>query len=116
MRAALRVSLQPGVPETGPVLRGRVIGWPEEALSVLPDDGSSRHWPAVTIRAANGIEAFVWLVDVAGMPRDDAAETLSGPGRPCCGRRSLMGCTLIGLDLLPRLQHLHFRNFKRLAG
>jgi hypothetical protein len=37
---------------------------------------SSLHRLAVAVRAASGIEAYLWLVDVAGATRDDAIETL----------------------------------------
>lgn len=43
---------------------------------------------AVAIRAVTGIEAFVWLVDVARVPRDEAVALLLGRGWRCCGPRS----------------------------
>jgi AcrR family transcriptional regulator len=75
LRASLRLSLEPGGDPKGPVLRrGRVIGWIEDALAPLaashPDLDLRRL--AIAIRSATGIEAFIWLVDVAGLPRDDA--------------------------------------------
>ena len=79
LRAALRLSLEPGADPTGPVLRrGRVIGWIDEALAPLADSHPDldRRALAVAIRAATGIEAFVWLVDVAGLPREQAAASL----------------------------------------
>lgn len=84
LRAALRLSLDPDADPTEPVLRrGRVIGWLADALEPLatthPD--LDRERLAVAIRAATGIEAFVWLVDVAGYPREDALELLHGNGR-----------------------------------
>lgn len=84
LRAALRLSLDPDADPTEPVLRrGRVIGWLADALEPLatthPDVDRERL--AVAIRAATGIEAFVWLVDVAGYPREDALELLHGNGR-----------------------------------
>jgi AcrR family transcriptional regulator len=79
LRASLRLSLEPGQDPTGPVLRrGRVIGWIEDALAPLatthPD--LDRRALAVAIRAATGIEAFVWMVDVAGLPRAEAVATM----------------------------------------
>jgi AcrR family transcriptional regulator len=79
LRASLRLSLEPGQDPTGPVLRrGRVIGWIEDALAPLatshPDLDLRRL--AVAIRAATGIEAFVWMVDVAGLPRDEAVASM----------------------------------------
>jgi AcrR family transcriptional regulator len=79
LRASLRLSLEPGADPTGPVLRqGRVIGWLEEALSPLSRTHPhvDRRRLAVAIRAATGIEAFVWMVDVAGLSRDEAAATM----------------------------------------
>lgn len=79
LRASLRLSLEPGQEPTGPVLRrGRVIGWLEDALAPLATSHPEldRRRLATAIRAATGIEAFVWLVDVAGLPREDAASTM----------------------------------------
>jgi hypothetical protein len=58
--------------------RGRVIGWIDEALAPLADSHPDldRRALAVAIRAATGIEAFVWLVDVAGLPREQAVASL----------------------------------------
>ncbi len=84
LRTALRLSLDPGTDPAGPMLRrGRVIGWVLDALAPLADshpDLDLRRL-AVAIRSASGIEAFVWLVDVAGLTRADAAETLRQNGR-----------------------------------
>jgi AcrR family transcriptional regulator len=84
LRASLRLSLQPGTDPTGPVLRrGRVIGWIADALTPLatthPD--LDLHRTAIAIRSATGIEAFIWLVDVAGLPRDDALHLMHDNGR-----------------------------------
>jgi hypothetical protein len=63
--------------------RGRAIGWLRDALEPLaatrPDLDLDRL--AVAIRSATGIEAFVWLVDVAGCPREQALELMHGNGR-----------------------------------
>jgi hypothetical protein len=84
LRAALRLSLEPDTDPTAPVLRrGRAIGWLREALEPLaasrPDLDLDRL--AVAIRSATGIEAFVWLVDVACCPREEALELMHGSGR-----------------------------------
>jgi AcrR family transcriptional regulator len=79
LRAALRLSLDPAAAPAGPVLRqGRVIGWLAEALAPLERTHPhvDRRALAVAIRSATGIEAFVWLVDVAGLSRDEAAGML----------------------------------------
>jgi AcrR family transcriptional regulator len=95
LRASLRISLEPG--RERPVLRGgRAIGWIEEALAPLRTSHPAvdRHRLAVAIRAATGVEALVWLTDVAQVSRAEAAATmrwtaralldaaLAGPGRP----------------------------------
>lgn len=79
LRAALRLSLdQPaGTPrDQRPALRqGRAIGWIEEALAPLaathPD--LDRRRLAIAIRAGCGIEAWIWIADVAGVPPKTAA-------------------------------------------
>src|ERR687894_2111501 len=84
LRASLRLSLEPGEEPTGPVLRrGRVIGWLEDALTPLATSHPEldRRRLATAIRAATGIEAFVWLVDVAGLPRAEAASTMQWTAR-----------------------------------
>jgi len=84
LRASLRLSLEPGADPSGPVLRrGRVIGWLLDALAPLeathPD--LDLHRLAVAIRSATGIEAFIWLVDIAGLPRGEAVEVMHDNGR-----------------------------------
>jgi AcrR family transcriptional regulator len=77
LRASLRISLEPDQ-ALPPLRQGRAIGWIEEALDPL-----SRTHPRVdlrrlarAIRSAAGIEALVWLTDVAGLSRDEAAELM----------------------------------------
>ncbi|MGV1007890.1 MAG: TetR/AcrR family transcriptional regulator [Dermatophilaceae bacterium] len=77
LRASLRVSLEPGAAQ--PVLRGgRAIGWFLDALAPLsathPDVDVRR--VAIRLRCAAGIEAYVWLTDVAGLDGDDALQVL----------------------------------------
>jgi AcrR family transcriptional regulator len=84
LRASLRLSLEPGNDPTGPVLRrGRVIGWISDALVPLatsrPD--LDLHRLAVVIRSATGIEAFIWLVDVARTPREEAVQLMRWTGQ-----------------------------------
>lgn len=76
LRAALRMSLDEPAEEDRPVMRrGRVIGWLVEALAPLArtHPGIDVRALAVAIRAATGIEATVWLTDIAGLSRADAA-------------------------------------------
>jgi hypothetical protein len=84
LRASLRLSLEPGADPTGPVLRrGRVIGWIDDALAPLADTRPDldRRALAVAIRAATGIEAFVWMVDVAGLTREEAVASMQWTAR-----------------------------------
>jgi AcrR family transcriptional regulator len=74
-RTVLRLSLEPGAPRgQHPLRQGRAIGWIGEALSPLQTWLSERDLTRliVAIRSATGIEALVWLVDVAGLSRDEA--------------------------------------------
>jgi AcrR family transcriptional regulator len=79
-RAVLRLSLEPdgGGPPDLPMNRGLRIAWIEDALAPLrgrlPDDEFARLVHG--IGATFGIEAFVWLTDVAGLSRDAAIETI----------------------------------------
>jgi AcrR family transcriptional regulator len=80
MRAALRLSLEKDSAD-GPDLpmhRGLRIGWIKDGLAPLrgrmSDDDLDRlvHGIGATL----GIEAFVWLVDVAGRSREEAAQIM----------------------------------------
>ena len=87
LRAQLRLSLEPATePRDLPLRQGRAIGWFEDALAPLRDRISDAevHRLALAIRAASGIEAFVWLVDVGGLSRKEAAQ-----GRSVFGDRAL---------------------------
>ena len=77
LRASLRLSLEQGA-EQPPLRAGRAIGWIEDALRPLAATHPQIdvHRLAVSIRASTGIESLIWLVDVAGQPRDDAADLL----------------------------------------
>jgi AcrR family transcriptional regulator len=62
-----------------PVLRrGRAIGWLEDALAPLRGRLSKREIGRVAraIRAAAGIEALIWLCDVAGLERTEAVKLM----------------------------------------
>src|SRR5690242_7185339 len=79
LRSALRLSLEPHPAGTAeperPLLRqGRAIAWVEDALAPLRHshpDLDLRHL-AVAIRSATGIEALIWLKDIAGQPAEQA--------------------------------------------
>ncbi len=66
-----------------PLRQGRGIGWIEEALAPLDPDltGAERHRLAIAIRATIGIEALVWLTDIAGLSRDDAVDLMRWSAR-----------------------------------
>lgn len=80
LRAALRLSLDPvsldtAPPAGSPLRAGRAIGWIADALGPLAQSHPQvdRRRLAIAIRATCGIESLVWLTDVAGLSRDDAA-------------------------------------------
>ena len=78
-RTMLRLSLEDGTsPGQLPLRQGRAIGWFSEALDPLSGqlgtDGVRRL--AVAVRAVAGIEALVWLTDVAGLTRDAAIDQI----------------------------------------
>ena len=78
LRAALRLSLEPHTEQ--PLLRrGRAIGWIEDALAPLRTARPEVdvHRLAIAIRSATGIEALVWLTDIAGLSRPDAVELMN---------------------------------------
>lgn len=75
-RTVLRLSLEPGgsAAPALPMHRGLRIGWIEDALAPLggriaPDE---LHRLVLGIGATIGIEAFVWLTDIAKLPREEA--------------------------------------------
>jgi AcrR family transcriptional regulator len=84
LRAQLRVSLDPaGEHHDLPFRSGRAIGWIEEALAPLTTRLPERELRrlVLAIRSAAGIEALVWLVDVAGLSRDEAADVMRWSAR-----------------------------------
>jgi hypothetical protein len=80
LRAHLRLSLEPATDEPAelPFRTGRAIAWIEDALTPLRermDDGALRRL-VLAVRATVGIEALVWLTDIAGLTRDEAADLM----------------------------------------
>jgi hypothetical protein len=58
--------------------QGRAIGWFEDALAPLRsrlDDAKLRRL-VFAIRSATGIEALVWLTDIAGLSRREAVDLM----------------------------------------
>jgi AcrR family transcriptional regulator len=84
-RTMLRLSLEADPVERSqlPLRQGRAIKWIEEALAPLHGKLSAckLHRLAVAIRSATGIEALVWLVDVAGLSRDEANDLMRWSAR-----------------------------------
>jgi AcrR family transcriptional regulator len=83
-RTMLRLALDPATPRESLVLRqGRAIGWLEDALAPLRAELSRSQLRriAVSIRSAIGIEAYVWMVDVAGLSPDEAVRTMRWSAR-----------------------------------
>lgn len=79
-RTMLRLSLhaEGDRPPQLPLRQGRAIGWIAEALAPLggelPDHAIEQL--VLAIRSAGGIEALVWLTDVAGLSRHNAANLM----------------------------------------
>jgi AcrR family transcriptional regulator len=84
-RTMLRLSLEATAAERAalPLRQGRAIGWIEEALAPLSDQLSRQqiHQLALAVRSAVGIEALVWLTDVAGLDREDAVALMCWSAR-----------------------------------
>ena len=84
LRAQLRLSLDPSSePEDRPLRTGRAIAWFEDALAPLRDRLSDAEFRrlVLAIRAGCGIEALIWLTDIAGLSREDAVATMSWSAR-----------------------------------
>ena len=64
-----------------PLRQGRAIGWIDDALAPLRDriPASELRRLVLAIRATLGIEALVWLTDIAGLPRDEATRHSCAP-------------------------------------
>jgi hypothetical protein len=86
LRAHLRLSLEPGFSRQAaelPLRQGRGIGWIEDALMPLRGQiatGKLRRL-VLAIRATLGIEAMVWLTDVAGVSRQEAVHIMRSSAR-----------------------------------
>jgi AcrR family transcriptional regulator len=85
LRTMLRLSLETeGTHRQHLLLRqGRVIGWLEEALQPLKGKIPKAELRRLVyaIRCAVGIEALVWLCDVAGLPRNEAVAVMRWSAR-----------------------------------
>jgi AcrR family transcriptional regulator len=80
LRAALRLSLDPHASHREELLlrQGRVIAWLNDALEPLRGRLSEQAIERLVyaIRAAAGIEALVWLCDIARLSRDEANDLM----------------------------------------
>jgi AcrR family transcriptional regulator len=101
LRAALRLSLDLYEPHREKLLmrQGRVIIWLKDALEPLHGQLSE---PAIerlvyAIRAAAGIEALVWLCDIAGLSRDEAKDLMMWSAR------ALLRSALVEASLNPHV-------------
>jgi AcrR family transcriptional regulator len=83
LRTMLRLSLEPASNEPLVLRQGRAIGWIEEALEPLRNElpPAELRRLVLAIRSACGIEALVWLTDVGGLTRSDAAELMRWSAR-----------------------------------
>jgi AcrR family transcriptional regulator len=85
LRAQLRLSLEPRPARSDqlPFRKGRAIGWFEDALAPLRDRMSAAELRrlVLAIRATTGIEALIWLTDVAGLPREEATDLMRSSAR-----------------------------------
>ena len=85
LRAMLRLSLESPPPSRAalPLRQGRALGWIEDALAPLRErlPAPEIHRLALAIRATLGIEALVWLTDVAGLDREQAADLMRSSAR-----------------------------------
>jgi len=84
-RTMLRLSLEADEVERRqlPLRQGRAIKWIREALaplrSEMPESDLSRL--AIAIRSATGIEALVWLTDIAGLSTGEATKLMRWSAR-----------------------------------
>lgn len=79
-RTTLRLSLESTPAERAalPLRQGRAIRWIAEALEPLATEVPAKELRRLTlaVRATIGIEALVWLTDVAGLSRRDAVKLM----------------------------------------
>ena len=84
-RTMLRLSLAPeaGHDGSGLLRQGRAIAWFEEALEPLRGtlSDAALHRLALAVRSATGIEARIWLTDVAGLSSDEAVDLMCWSAR-----------------------------------
>jgi AcrR family transcriptional regulator len=103
LRTQLRLSLEPTPPQSEaiPFRQGRAIGWIEDALAPLrprlPEAEMRRL--VLAIRATIGIEALVWLTDVAELSQEEAVEVMRWSAHSLL--RSVLTEHQLGIDRSP---------------
>ena len=79
-RTMLRLSLEQAAdePRSLPLRQGRAIAWISEALEPLQGQMAEKdiHRLVLAIRSATGIESLVWLTDIGGLSREEAAASM----------------------------------------
>jgi AcrR family transcriptional regulator len=89
LRAQLRLSLESVDGERAelPFRTGRAIGWIEEALAPLRGRLSEQALRrlVLAIRSTVGIEALVWLTDIAALSREEAVDLMRWSARALLG-------------------------------
>lgn len=84
-RTMLRLSLAQDAAARAdlPLRQGRAIGWFEDALSPLAATMSKPdvHRLALAVRSAVGIEALIWLTDIAQLSREQATHVMRWSAR-----------------------------------
>jgi AcrR family transcriptional regulator len=83
LRAQLRLALTPDLRGDAelPLRRGRAIAWLEDALTPFGLPARESRRLAIAIRATSGVEALVWMTDIAGLSRKEAATTMRSSAR-----------------------------------
>jgi AcrR family transcriptional regulator len=78
LKMSLRLSLEPGFDSDLPLRKGRRLIWFEDALEPLKGNVKAATLKRLThaLAASVGVETFVWLVDIVGLPREDAVNQL----------------------------------------
>ncbi len=83
LRVRWRISLEPEGYAPVPLRSGQRILWIDDALAPLKKRLPRKRYRklVLAIAATLGIEPFVWLVDVAGLDRDEAVQLLRWSAR-----------------------------------
>jgi AcrR family transcriptional regulator len=108
LRAALRLSLDPNGSYREKLLlrQGRVVAWLKDALEPLRGRLSEQAVERLVyaIRAAAGVEALIWLCDIAGLSRDEAKDLMMWSARALL-RSALAEASLNPTELAPEKPH-----------